>query len=853
MKPVKTFTIVPSLPKNLEFLRTLALNLWWSWNYDALDLLRRLDPELWEATNHNPIKILGRINQQRLEALSNDDGFLAHLARVEEALRSYLSEQTWFEKIHGKTDKVKIAYFSAEFGFTECLPNYSGGLGVLAGDHIKSASDLGLPLVGVGLLYQQGYFFQYLNADGWQGEEYLQNDFYNMPIQLQTNKKGEPLVVEIDFPERTVYAQIWRLQVGRVFLYLLDTNTQKNSTADRLITGELYGGDNEVRIKQEILLGIGGVRALALLGIEPVVYHMNEGHSAFLGLERIRWAVEKYHLEFAQALELLKRGNVFTTHTPVPAGIDQFSQKLMEQYFSDFIDELGIDKATFFELGGIRANNNDDKFSMAVLAINLACYINGVSKLHGEVSRKMWQYLWKDVPVNEIPIGSITNGVHPSSFISKDLAGLFERYIGPNWIKKPADLTIWKRVDQIPSEELWRTHERRRERLVAFARNRLKKQLENRGALSAEIQSVEDTLNPEALTIGFARRFATYKRATLIFQDPDRLAKILNNKDHPVQIIFAGKAHPLDDPGKQLIKTIVHYSNDERFRRHIVFLENYDIEIARYLVQGVDLWLNTPRRYLEASGTSGMKAAMNGVINCSILDGWWDEAYSRTVGWAIGSGESYEDHAYQDLVESQALYNILENEVIPLFYKRGQSNVPRTWIELMKNSMSEICPVFNTNRMIQEYTDKFYIPAMKNYKKMFSNGQQCAKEMAEWKAKIRKHWCKIHIKKVGHNGDLDFRVGSEIKISAEVNLDGLSPADVAVEIYHGFLDAEKNVIENGTSEPMQLESKKSENVYLFSGILRCHVSGLYAYTVRIIPQNENLVHPHETGLITWAA
>lgn len=852
MKPLEKFTIIPSLPANLEFLRTLAYNLWWSWNHDALDLIRRLDYELWETTNHNPIKILGRINQQRLDSLSNDDGFLAHMTRVEQALDGYLREQTWYGKEYGKSENIKIAYFSAEFGLTECVPIYSGGLGILAGDHIKSASDLGLPLVGVGLLYQQGYFHQYLNADGWQGEEYPQNDFYNMPIQLQKNEKGEPLLVEINFPGRIVYAQIWKLQVGRINLYLLDTNLQKNNAADRSITGELYGGDSEMRIQQEIVLGIGGVRALDLLGIEPIVYHMNEGHSAFLALERIRIVIEKRKSNFEEAVELTKRGNVFTTHTPVPAGIDRFTQKLMEYYFSDYIAKLSLNKTSFFELGGIDSDNADDKFSMAVLAINLASYINGVSKLHGEVSREMWQQLWDEVPVDEIPISSVTNGVHPSSYISKDLAGLFERYIGPSWKKKPADLTIWKRIDQIPSEELWRTHERRRERLVAFARRRLKEQLKNRGALSSEIERVEDILNPEAFTIGFARRFATYKRATLLFQDMERLAKILNNKEFPVQIMFSGKAHPLDDPGKQLIKTIVHNSKDERFRQHIVFLENYDIEVARYMVQGVDLWLNTPRRYLEASGTSGMKAAMNGVINCSILDGWWDEAYSRNVGWAIGSGESYEDHTYQDIVESQTLYNILENEILPLFYKRGQSGVSRKWIELMKNSMSEICPIFNTNRMIREYADRFYVPAMKNFEKMSANDNQIAKEMAKWKSKIQTNWDKVQFKKVEHNGIRQYQVGNDITIQAEIYLDGLSPNDISVEIYHGFLDAEKNMIENGKAEKMNLVTEKGENVYLFSGTLCCLVSGLYGYTVRIIPKNDNFVNPHETGLITWA-
>ena len=852
MKPLETVTIIPSLPQNLEFLRSLALNLWWSWNPDAIDLFRRIDNELWEKTNHNPIKILGLVSQKRLNDLSTDDGFLAHLRRIEQNLNDYLGEQTWYEKEYGKTDQIKFAYFSAEFGLTECVPIYSGGLGILAGDHFKSASDLGLPLVGVGLLYQQGYFQQYLNADGWQGELYPRNDFYNMPVQLQRDEKGEAIFVNFDFPERKVYAQIWKIKVGRIDLFLLDTNVPQNAIEDRAITGELYGGDREMRIQQEIVLGIGGIRALDLLGINPNVFHMNEGHSAFLALERIRNTMAQHNLNFNEALELTRAGNIFTTHTPVAAGIDRFSLDLMEKYFDNYFPQLKITKEKFLSLGGIESGEEEQKFSMAVLAINLANHINGVSKLHEQVSRKMWKHLWQDVPIDEIPIQSVTNGVHPTSYISKDLAGLFERYLGPAWKKKPADLTIWKRIDQIPSEELWRTHERRRERLVAFARRRLREQLEKRGAQSAELNLVEDILNPEALTIGFARRFATYKRATLLFQDPDRLMEILNNKKYPVQIIFAGKAHPKDDPGKKLIKKIIHYTKQDVFRQHIVFLENYDIEVARYLVQGVDLWLNTPRRYMEASGTSGMKAAMNGVINCSILDGWWDEAYSSDVGWAIGSGESYEDHEYQDKIESQALYDILENEIIPLFYKRGKSDIPREWIQLMKNSMSEICPMFNTHRMVREYTERFYLPSMNNFDKLFDNDQAISKQLAAWKSKIKKKWDKIKFIQIEHNTRTEYQVGDEIKISAKVHLDGLSPNDVNLQIYHGFLDADHTAIINGKADSMNLIEENGNNIYTFQGTIRCEYSGLYGFTVRVVPRNENLVNQYETGLILWA-
>ncbi len=851
MNPIATFTIIPALPEKLSFLKTLAYNLWWSWNHDAIDLFRRLDRDLWERTNHNPVKILGQISQDRLEVLENDDGFMAHLSRVEQDLDDYLREQTWYQKSFGKTDEIKIAYFSAEFGLTESMPIYSGGLGILSGDHVKSASDLGLPLAAVGLMYQQGYFQQFLNADGWQGERYPDNDFYNMPIQLQMDEHGEPLLVEIDFPGHQVFAQIWKIQVGRANLYLLDTNVSQNNDEDKSITGELYGGDIETRIQQEIVLGIGGVRALKKLNIQPVVFHMNEGHSAFLALERIRICMEESDLDFDQAVELTKAGNIFTTHTAVPAGIDYFPLRLMEKYFSNYIEDFDIPKNKFFHLGLMPSANGNDKFSMAILAIRLASLINGVSKLHKHVSRKLWQELWSDIPEDEIPISSVTNGIHPSSYISKDLAGLYDRYLGPTWKKKPADLTIWKSIDQIPIEELWRTHERRRERLVAFARTRLRHQLLQQGAQSSEVNQVEDILNPEALTIGFARRFATYKRAGLLFHDPERLAEILCQKKFPVQIIFSGKAHPNDMPGKTLIKEIIHFAKQRELRQHIVFLENYDIEIARYLVQGVDVWLNTPKRLMEASGTSGMKAAINGVINISVLDGWWDEAYNSNIGWAIGGRESYDVEEYHDEVESQTLYDLLENEVIPLFYNRGKNDVPRKWIELMKNSMSEICPFFNTNRMAREYTEWYYLPAMNKYNTLNENNQQKAKELANWKTKIQKNWQQVHFVELDHNGKKEYQVGNDMMVFAKVHLQDLTPDDVTVEIYHGFLDAQ-NKIQNSKVDTMECTENNGNNVYTFSGTISCQFSGLYGYTLRVLPKVQNLIHPHETGLILWA-
>jgi len=851
MIPLRTFTITPSLPERLKPLKKIAFNMFWSWEHEALDLFRRLDRDLWEETYHNPVKMLGCIKQERLEALAEDDGFLSHLQRVSNSLETYLTESTWFDKTYGKTDQILIAYFSAEFGLTECVPNYSGGLGVLSGDHLKSASELGLPLVGIGLLYQVGYFYQYLNADGWQGELYPRIDFYNMPLQLQRDESGNPLYVQVDYPTGKVSAQIWKVQVGRVALLLLDTCVPINTAEDRQITTELYGGDTETRIRQEIMLGIGGIRALKALGIKPAVFHMNEGHSAFLAIERIRDAINDYHLSYEDALELTRSSNIFTTHTPVPAGIDKFSPQLIDKYFAEYYNHLKITKNDFLSLGRSDPMDKGENFSMAVFAIRLASYINGVSLLHGYISRKIWRELWSGVPEEEIPIDSVTNGIHPSTWISKDLASLYDRYLGPAWKKKPADFTIWKRVDSIPAEELWRTHERRRERLVAFARYRLKEQLQKQGALPSEILKAEEVLNPDALTIGFARRFATYKRATLLFQDPVRLAHIVRNKDYPIQIIFAGKAHPKDTPGKELIRELVHFIRMDDFRQNIVFLENYDMVVSRYLVQGVDVWLNTPRRFQEASGTSGMKAAVNGGLNLSILDGWWDEAYAPHLGWAIGRGENYDDYEYQDDVESQAVYNLLEKEVIPLFYERGRDNIPRKWIDLMKNSMREISPVFNTNRMVREYTERFYIPAKNRYDALSQNNQQEAKKQASWKTRIAKSWPRIKFLEVKGNGELEHQVGSEILINAKIFLDNLEPEEVNVEIYHGYVNTYEKIVD-AQIQAMEFKENNRDSIFTFSGKIACRASGRYGYTVRVVPKNGNLAHPQETGLIHWA-
>ena len=851
MQPIRTFTIVPSLPAKLEHLRELAYNLWWCWNLEAIDLFRRLDRELWEESGHNPVLMLGTIKQERLEEAAEDDGFLAHLERIAQQYDRYINSQnTWYKKAHGAPGKPCIAYFSAEFGLTDCMPIYAGGMAVLAGDHLKSASDLGLPLMGVGLLYQEGYFRQYLNTDGWQQELYPQNDFYNMPVQLEQEEDGTPVTVQVDYPGRKVTAQVWRAQVGRVPLFLLDTNIPANSRQDQDITDELYGGDLEMRIKQEIMLGIGGLRALEALGMRPTVCHMNEGHSAFLALERIRILVEEQGLSFAEAREAATAGNVFTTHTPVPAGIDRFPPELMDKYFSAYYSELGLSREEFLALGRANPADNGEPFSMAILALRLAAHTNGVSRLHGRVARKMWQSLWPGVPEDEVPITSITNGVHIPSWISFDMAGLYDRYLGPRWLAHQADQTVWGRVDEIPDEELWRTHERRRERLVAVVRRRLSEQLEKRGAPLSEVERASEVLDPAALTIGFARRFATYKRATLILRDPDRLASILNDKAHPVQIIFAGKAHPQDNPGKELIQQIIHLARREEFRRRIVFIEDYDMSIARYLVQGADVWLNTPLRPREASGTSGMKAAANGVINVSTLDGWWDEAYEPDTGWAIGRGELYEDLNYQNDIESRAIYGILEKEIVPLFYDRNSNGLPYKWIARMKAAMRTICPIFNTNRMVREYAERFYLPAAQRYRHLAEDGMARAKALAQWKSHLHEHWPEIQVDNVEAEVPAELKVGAELQVRAQVNLGALDPQDVTVQLYYGPLDT-RGEIPKGEVISMKWVESNGDGSHVFVGAIPCRTSGRYGYALRVLPHHEDLSNPYEPGLILW--
>jgi starch phosphorylase len=849
MRIVRRFAVVPHLPDPLKPLREIAFNLWWSWDYEAIALFQRTDPDGWERCEHNPVLMLGEVDQTRLDALAADESFLAHLRRVRDKLQEYLdSPRRYPERSAGGI----IAYFSAEFGLSECLPVYSGGLGVLAGDHLKSASDLGLPLVGVGLLYREGYFRQYLNADGWQQEFYPQNDFFNMPVERVRAADGSPLTIEFRFqPHRPTRVQVWRVQVGRVPLYMLDTNLPENAPEDRDVTAQLYGGDQDMRVRQEMLLGMGGLEALATMGVEPTVCHMNEGHSSFLAVERCRRLMKKHGCSFAEAWEAVYAGNCFTSHTPVPAGNDSFHRSLMEKYFGQYHRDLGVSFEDFLRIGRQDPGDPNEPFGVTVLALRLAGFRNGVSRLHGEVSREMWKRIWKDVPVAETPIISITNGVHTRTWISSDLAGLLDRYLGPRWISSPSDPMFWARVEQIPDSELWRTHERRRERLVAFARRRLRRQLERRGAPPAQLLEADEVLDPEKLTVGFARRFATYKRATLLFEDLDRLTKILTDPQRQVQLIYAGKAHPRDQEGKDLIRQITHISRRPALRRHIVFIEDYDLNVARYMTQGCDVWLNTPMRPLEASGTSGMKATANGALNISIPDGWWAEAARQDNGWTIGRGEQYGDIREQNAVESAAIYDLFEKEVTPLFYQRGADGLPRDWIRRMKTAMRTICPIFNTHRMVQQYAEWAYFPAMDRWNDFIADGLTRARALAAWRQRMQANWAGVRIMEIQADGGAEVDVGDSVVVSAHIHLGPIKPDDVRVEIYSGVIGPKDNLERTRTSA-MKYDKPLADGAHVFAGRLQFRTSGQHGFGLRVAAQHPDLINLFDTGLLLWA-
>jgi starch phosphorylase len=852
MRTLRRFVVTPSLPQRLEPLRELAYNLWWSWNHDAEDLFSRLDPARWEQTHRNPVALLGLVDQRVLEVAATNDAYLAHLDEVWTEFRRYMGDGGWFARAHADdVQTLKIAYFSAEFGLAECIPTYSGGLGVLAGDHLKSASDLGLPLVGISLAYSEGYFSQALNDEGWQVERYSAADFTTLPMRRVTLPDGRAPMVWLEFPGRSVAAQLWRVDVGRVPLFLLDTNVDDNLPEDRKITARLYGGDDEMRICQEMMLGIAGMRALEVLGIEPTVVHLNEGHSAFLALERARGHAVSFQVPFDTAVEACSAGSIFTTHTPVAAGHDVFSAELAKKVMSPFREKVGLTHEELLALGRLHPGDDESPLSMTVLAIRLSDRYNAVSALHGRVARAMWRDIWPDAHEEDVPIGSITNGVHTATWVSREIAGLFDRYLGPRWREERSTSEMWNRIDDIPDAELWRVHERQRQRLVVTVRKLLRAQAERRGALPGSLTELDEALDPDALTIGFARRFASYKRAHLVLEDVERIARILGNRDRPVQIIFSGKSHPRDEQGKRIIREIVQSTRRLELRGKVVFLEDYGMGIARLLVGGVDVWLNNPRRPLEASGTSGMKAAANGALNVSVLDGWWAEAWAPGVGWAIGRGEEWADVPYGDQVEARALYDLLEQEVVPTFYDRDPDGVPRAWIASVKRSIRTIVPAFNTNRMVLDYAENMYLPAHGKSRAMTRGRLAGARELITWKERVRARWSAVGIDRVEESAGHEVVIGSALQVEAVVRLGELSPEDVLVETFAGRLDGRSELFE---AQPlaMELSANLGEGRFLYRGHIPCARTGTHGYTVRVLPFHPSLSHKLEVGLLRWA-
>lgn len=848
---IKQFLVLPNLPERINKLRELAMNLWFSWNWDIVKLFIRIDSEMWEKSYQNPIEMLAYLPQEKLEEVAQDEAFLATLDRVYNDFQDYLKAKRWFSKQHADFKDARIGYFSCEYGIDTGLPIYSGGLGILSGDHLKSSSDLGIPLVAIGLLYRYGYFRQFLSSDGWQQERYEENDWYHMPVVLEKDSDGNPIRFSLNYADTPVHVQIWRVMVGITPLYLLDTNIPENPSKYREITSVLYSGDKDTRLKQEILLGIGGVKALHALGIYPQVYHINEGHSMFLLLERIRTLINNDKLSFDEALQIVRSTTIFTTHTPVAAGNEQFDPKLLETYLKGYIESIGLTWNAFLSIGRV-IETESEPFNMTAAALKLSSFANGVSKLHGETTRKMWHNIWPNLPTAEVPITSITNGAHISSWLSHDMKDLFDTYFGPKFTDQPRVFEGWDSIHKIPDAELWRVHQRRRERLIFFARKRLRQQLVHRGASAHETKIADEVLDPQIMTIGFARRFSAYKRAALLFKDVERLKSILSNRDMPAQIIMAGKAHPLDNPGKEIIKNILQTSSKEDFRRRIVFLEDYDINVARYLVQGIDVWLNNPRRPQEASGTSGMKAAFNGAVNVSILDGWWCENYSPEVGFKIGNGEEYENLDNQDNIESQILYDVLEREVIPLFYKRNAAKFPYEWVKIMKNSIAATSRNFSAQRMVKDYANMFYVPAMQASQRYAAEDYKIAREVARWKIFLRDNWKRVSVDDVETpTMEESPKVGDRIPVTLKVSLGDISPDDVHVEVISGNL----NSLEQMNNYHPVIAQRRNESgaggQYVYTAEVICRASGRFGIAARILPHNENLIHQCIPKLIKW--
>ena len=844
-------TVNPQLPKRIEKLQTISYNLWWSWNTEFLRLFKQIDMDLWERVEKNPVKFLKLVSQERLENASKNLDFLREYDKVVENFEAYNnSKTTWFSKNYPENKNDSIAYFSAEYGLDQILPIYSGGLGILSGDHLKSASDLGIPLVAIGLLYKNGYFHQKINGYGDQETEYRKIDISSLPIKPVKDVEGKDLILFVKFPKRRLYLKVWQIQVGRVNLYLMDSDIEENNEEYRNVTTTLYGGNQEMRIQQEIVLGMAGVNLLKYLGLKPTVYHMNEGHSSFLIIELIKNVMKEKQVSFEMARDIVSARTVFTTHTPVPAGNDIFPLDLVEVYFKDYWDRLGISKEEFLKMGMEPEPKPNAGFNMGILALKVAGKKNGVSKLHGAVSRELFNDVWTEIAADESPIGYVTNGIHTCSWLAPNLKELYNEYLMPYWQDQIYQDFVWEKIEEIPNEKLWNAHIQRKQKLINLVKENVTTRLKRSGYRYEEINEIVSKLNPNALTIGFARRFATYKRATLLFHDLERITQILNNESRPLQIIIAGKAHPADKEGQDLIKYIHEISMKPQFKGKIFLLENYNIATSRYLISGVDVWLNTPRRPMEASGTSGQKASVNGAVNFSILDGWWAEGYNQKNGWAIGTNAEYENYEVQDNADSDSIYQTLENKVIPAYYEQDEKGISAKWMEYMKNSIISTGGKYSTARMLVDYCNLLYMPLANLYHSHYESLEEVA-NYNSWKQELYRNWNEIQISEKHNLDNIVMDAGNNIEVSCKVQLPNILPENIETQVYYGRIK-ENGIVEKIAVIPMELvESNVEERTYTYKAKIELTTGGDYGYTFRVMPKHEMLLDSENLNLVKW--
>ncbi|MEG2171743.1 MAG: alpha-glucan family phosphorylase [Desulfovibrionaceae bacterium] len=851
---LRTLTAVAELPPSLERLRELARNLWWCWTPEAKQLFFALNPQAWNSTGHNPVLMIEEADPTRLAYISTNPEYLALYKRVLERFDAYMAEGQ--KNIDADLGPHKpVAYFSTEYGLHESLPIYSGGLGVLSGDHLKSASDLRIPLVAVGLLYKNGYFRQQLDKNGSQVALYPENIFANLPVERTLDKNGTPMEMEIDLPERTLYANIWQVSVGRITLYLMDSDNPKNTAADRKITARLYEADRDYRLRQEILLGMGGVRMLRKLGITVAAYHMNEGHSAFMVIERMRAYMTERGLSFNEAFERVRSNTIFTTHTPVDAGNERFNVEMMERYFSSAANTLGLSWPEFLRLGRVDGAAYTNNFEMTVLALKASTKANGVSRLHGVVSQHMWRDLWKGVPIPEIPIGYVTNGIHVASYVGDPVRSVLDHHLGPDWLAAPPDSPLWKKVPQIPDEELGAAKIQQKEALLEMLRDSIPGFLRKYGLSSHLRKQILPNITPAALIIGFARRFAPYKRATLLFADPDRLERLLNQAGRPLIFVFSGKSHPADQAGIQLIEEVIRYSKEPRFLGRIFFIEDYSLAISRVLAQGCDVWLNNPRRPYEASGTSGQKVPVNGGINLSVSDGWWCEGYNRENGWTIGPVVTTELPCgdQNDYADAESLYTLLEDSVLPLYFDHDAQGMPHRWISMAKRSLQSLTAMYSSHRMLEDYMSSSYIPASKRNTVTHANDYALARHLAQWKQTIPVRFGSVRFENItlsGLNGDT-LACGQALNVQVQVHLGELAADELLVQLVIGLTDNSNDF--KSPPEIMHLMGKSSatENTLQYSCTYIANKNGRYAYGIRIMPVTKGLSTPLDSGLILW--